>query len=476
MITAKRWPILKAFSVVTCAALFLSHAQAETLTAHHGMYEAGKSEAQNMFFYEQDGQQYLYSAWGVVPIQVNKKGEFKAVDPNIPLSGSFYHKKGEQYQAGRFSYSEFSSSFGRSDRLGNNVNVPMLFDDFWWNTLGNGESCQSNEWQTDQTVQYNQEVIQSLIKLSQQPDSIYAHTDSLLIAKDGKLVIEQYFGGWRSDFPHTVQSITKSITSLATGAAIKQELIEGYQAKIADLMPSYTKYLQDDKSHLTLHHFLSMGAGLNWDEWSIPYGNPNNVRSIEMASNDPVEFILNRDLEAEPGSSFRYNGGLVTVVGEIVAKQSGKKNFADYWQSSPMNTLCLQNAYISIQSGGVSNAAGGAYMRPRDMLKIGQFVAQDGVWNSERILPEGWIKRSTEKMLPTGDKGVSYGYYWWLSDAEVDGKTYAVTYGLGHGGQIVAVVDDLNLVVARTAWQMNGPTPYREMMEDYIIPAFASVK
>ncbi|WP_425667226.1 serine hydrolase domain-containing protein [Vibrio tubiashii] len=476
MITAKRWRIHKAFSVVTCAALLLSHAQADTLTAHHGMYEAGKSEAQNMFFYEQNGNQYLYSAWGVVPIEVNDKGEFRALDPNVPLSGSFYHQKDGVYQSGRFQYSEFKSLFGRADVNSHELNVPMLFDDYWWNPLSNETSCENQEWQTDSNIRYDQSVIKSLVELSQQPDSLYANTDSLLIAKDGKLVIEEYFGGWQADFPHTIQSISKSLTSLAAGSAIKQELVEGYQAKIADLMPAYAKFLKQDKSELTLHHFLSMGAGLNWDEWSVPYGNPNNVRSIEMAKNDPVEFVLDRELAVQPGSMFQYNGGLVTVVGEIVSQQSGKKNFADYWRSSPLNMLCFQNAYMSMQAGGVSNAAGGGYMRPRDMLKVGQLVVQDGVWQGERILPEGWIERSTQKYLKTRDRGVSYGYYWWLSDAEVDGKTYSVAYGLGHGGQIVAVVDELNLVVARTAWQMNGPTPYQEIMEDYIIPAFTSVK
>ncbi|OAJ95151.1 serine hydrolase domain-containing protein [Vibrio bivalvicida] len=476
MVTFKRNRFLKVLSIATGAALLSSNSSAELLTAHHGMYEAENADAQNMFFYEQEGKQYLYSSWGVVPIEVNEKGEFKAVDPNIPLTGSFYHKDDQQYQSGRFQYSQFTSSFGRADKSSIEPDVALLFDDYWWNSLADVNNCDYKEWQADTHTRYNREVIESLIATSKDPNSKYANTDSLLIAKDGKLVIEEYFGGWRAEFPHTIQSISKSLTSLATGTAIKQKFIGGYQAKIADLIPSYSKLLQNEKSQLTLHHFLSMGAGLNWDEWSIPYENPNNVRAIEMASLDPVEFILDRDVAVQPGTQFQYNGGLVTVVGDIIAKKSSTKNLADYWQSSPINALCFQNAYMSMQAGGVSNAAGGAYMRPRDMLKVGQFVAQDGVWQQERILPEGWIERSTEKYLDTNDTDVSYGYYWWLSDAEVNGKTYSVTYGLGYGGQIVAVVNELNLVVARTAWQMAGPTPYQEMMQDYIIPAFTSVK
>lgn len=474
MVCPKRYTQMKTLALAA-ALLCSAQVMATSTISHHGMYEASKADAQNMYFYQQEGQQYLYTSWGVVAIEVDDEGHFRATDANIPLSGSFYHPKQGQYQSGRFKYSEFTSLFGRAEDESNQLNVPMLFDDFWWNRLSDAANCQYQAWQVDNDIKYDHQVIDSLIAASQDPNSIYANTDSLLIAKDGKLVVEEYFGGWQAEFPHTIQSITKSLASLATGVAIQQQLITGYQAKIADLMPAYSELLQDDKAQLTLHHFLSMGAGLNWDEWTIPYGNPNNVRSLEMASNDPVEFILDRELVAEPGEKFQYNGGLVTVVGEILAQKSGKKNFADYWQSSPINELCMQNAYLSTQSGGVSNTAGGAYLRPRDMLKVGKFVADDGIWQKQRILPEGWIERSTEKYLPTVDKGVSYGYYWWLSDAQVNGKTYSVTYGLGYGGQVIAVVDELNLVAVRTAWHMDGRTPYLELMEEYIIPAFASV-
>lgn len=476
MTTQKGFGSLKQISLAVCIGVFSTYSSAEPAANHHGMYEAGKSEAQNMFFYEQEGQQYLYTFWGVVPIEVNDKGEFKASDSNIPMSGSFYHPQDGDYQAGRFQYGEFTSSFGRIKQESHQVNIPMLYDDFWWDSMTDANQCQYSPWPTASDIDYNQETIGSLVKLSQQADSSYANTHSLLIAKDGKLVFEKYFRGWRVELPHSIQSISKGLTSLATGVAIKQGLISSDQAKIKDLLPSYSQWLEGQKSTLTLQHFLSMGAGLDWDEWKIPYDNPNNLRSIEMASMDPVKFILDRDLYTEPGTDFRYNGGLVTVVGEIVAKQSGKKNLADFWQSSALNQICMQNAYMATQAGGVSNAAGGGYLRPRDMLKIGQFVAQDGVWQGERILPQGWVEQSTKKRLPTSDEGVSYGYYWWLSDVTVGDKTYSVTYGLGFGGQVVAVVEELDLVVARTAWHMGGPTPYIEMMRDFIIPAFVSVK
>ncbi|TFH89523.1 serine hydrolase domain-containing protein [Vibrio ouci] len=465
---------IKVITVTGLSVLFAHPLLAAPDDAHHGTYEAGVADAQNVYFYEQGDQQYLYSMWGVVPIVVNDKAEFKAVNPGLGLSGHFYHLDSGEYQSGKLNYNSFSMTFGRIKDLPDQERIAALFDDAFWDSISSSQNCPHNEWKQATKVAFDRSLIKGLIEASQQQGSKYSDTNSLLIAKDGKLVVEEYFNGWQLEFPHMIQSITKSLTSLALGAAIQDELISGSEAKMAALMPNYSALLKGDKAQLSMHHFLTMSAGLDWDEWNIPYEDPNNVRQQEIASINPIDFILDRELISKPGEQFRYNGGLVTVVGQVVADKSDHDNLSGVIREEGLNKLCLQSAYLMKQNGEVSNAAGGAYLRPRDMLKLGQLVAQKGQWHGEQIVSEQWIDQSVKGYVSTGVGPHSYGYYWWTSDAFVDGTVYPITYGLGYGGQVVAIVDELNLVVARTANHFSGPTPNHEMMKEYIIPAFLS--
>ncbi|RTZ18291.1 class C beta-lactamase-related serine hydrolase [Vibrio aquaticus] len=467
-------PRLTAIVLASASAILPSHLFAALPNLHHGTYEANVSEAQNVYFYEQDNQQYLYSVWGVVPITVNDKAEFQAVDLNVGLSGQFYHPNDEGYQSGKLNFNGFSMSFGRVQDLKDDDRIAVLFDDPFWQSISSPHKCENALWKVNTKATYDQDLIQNLINASQSNTTRYADTNSLLIAKDGKLVVEEYFNGWQPEFPHMIQSITKSVTSLAAGVAIDKQLISGAESKMAELLPNYQRFLQDDKSDLTLKHFLTMSSGLDWDEWTLSYENPNNVRLQEMTKLDPTEFVLDRELMTKPGVSFRYNGGLVTVVGELIAEKSGQDNLAAYLRHSDFNKLCLKDAYVMKQAGEVTNAAGGGYLRPRDMLKVGQLVAQQGEWQGEQIVSKQWIEESVTGYVPTSVGGHDYGYYWWTKEVSVNEVTYPVTYGLGYGGQVIAVVEALDLVVARTATHFDDMTPNHEMMRDYIIPAFVT--
>ncbi|EGU46296.1 putative Beta-lactamase [Vibrio ichthyoenteri ATCC 700023] len=215
-----------------------------------------------------------------------------------------------------------------------------------------------------------------------------------------------------------------------------------------------------------------MGAGLDWDEWRVPYSDPKNIRYQEMADSDPVPFVLNRALVDKPGVRFNYNGGLVTIVGQLLAEQTEHDNFADFMRNSPMQSLCLEHAYIEKQAGNTSNTAGGAYLRPRDMLKLGILLDNNGEWQGKQIMAPEWVKAMTTPYIATPIYSSSYGYYWWIDHIFNQGKTYQVNYALGYGGQLIAVVDDLDLVVVRTASNYDLLLPHSRLMREFILPAF----
>ena len=191
-----------------------------------------------------------------------------------------------------------------------------------------------------------------------------------------------------------------------------------------------------------------------------------------MIENDPARFVLSRSMVDKPGARFNYNGGLVTIVGQLLAEQTQHDNFAEFMKSSPLQSLCLEHAYMSKQAGNHSNTAGGAFLRSRDMLKLGLLLDNQGKWQGNQIISPSWINQMTTPYLATPIYSSGYGYYWWIDHIFSGGKTYQVNYALGYGGQMIAVVDDLNLVIVRTASNFELLLPHTRLMKEFILPAF----
>lgn len=125
-----------------------------------------------------------------------------------------------------------------------------------------------------------------------------------------------------------------------------------------------------------------MSAGLDWDEHSSSYNDPDNIRRREMNSADSIEFTLSVPSVHAPGEVFTYSGGYVTVIGEIIKNATGAASLADFAGKSSLSKLCIKNAYWEKQTDGRQNSAGGLKLRPRDMAKIGQIMLEKG--NLER--------------------------------------------------------------------------------------------
>ena len=132
---------------------------------------------------------------------------------------------------------------------------------------------------------------------------------------------------------------------------------------------------------------------------------------------------------------------------------------------------------------------GGAFLLPRDLLKIGQMYLNRGVWNGRRIVDESWIKTSIAPRVhispaSTGMSAEEFGnfygeaddaYTWHLSKVKADDQTFDTFAATGNGGQLLIVVPKLELVVVFTGgnygqggiWSRWGS----EILPKEIIPA-----
>jgi CubicO group peptidase (beta-lactamase class C family) len=188
------------------------------------------------------------------------------------------------------------------------------------------------------------------------------------------------------DVPHDLRSVSKSVVGLAYGIALAAGKVPPPEAKLYEQFPEYSDLAsQPGRDCLTIHHVLSMTLGFEWDELTVPYGDPRNAENAMEAAPDRFRFILERPIVGEPGARWTYCGGATALLGSLIGKGTGE----------PLLPYCRRVLFDPMGFGPVDwakgrdgeyRAASGLRLLPRDLLKIGQLVRAGGVWNSDSAL------------------------------------------------------------------------------------------
>jgi CubicO group peptidase (beta-lactamase class C family) len=336
------------------------------------------------------------------------------------------------------------------------------------------------------------ERIQTL--LDRLADNTYKNITSVVIVKDGKLVVEEYFprldvvGDERGRAlkrvsPQQLYSVTKSVTSILIGIAIDRGLIRGVDEKISSFFPEYADiFSSKDKAELQLKDFLNMSSGLSWDEWTYPYSDTRNDSLKSLMGPDLIRYVLERPVVAPPGEKFAYNTGISIVLGEIIRRASGLSadKFAERYLFEPLG---ITDYYWAKLPGETVETGGGLFLRPRDMAKIGQLFLNGGRWQEKQIVSENWVKESTVNHAGTMKNPAwlvaadGYGYQWWLGSLNAASNDIRFYAARGRAGQYVLVFPSLQMVAVFTGLNdnklMNQPL---DMLQRYILPAVIAQK
>jgi CubicO group peptidase (beta-lactamase class C family) len=300
----------------------------------------------------------------------------------------------------------------------------------------------------------------------------YVNIHSVVVVKDGVLVLEAYFGGNDRNTLHEIRSATKSIGSMLTGIAIDK----GFVA--SEHEPIY-KYFEEDYEpasgwtdqarQVEIRHLISMMSGYACDDLATDFA----CEDAMYGTDDWVQYALDLPFAHSPGEHWAYNSASLILVGEAVARGAGLKvdAFADRYLFEPLGVKRFRWQY---SPKGRAWIGGGARMIPREMAKIGQLVLNRGVWNGERLLSEEWIDKSTTKQGEMLGTGVDYCYLWQRGWSYVGSDRITAYWASGNGGQYIIVLPDARMVVVFTGGNYNSPLagqPF-EMLTRYILPAF----
>jgi CubicO group peptidase (beta-lactamase class C family) len=244
----------------------------------------------------------------------------------------------------------------------------------------------------------------------------YGRLHSLQIVRNGHLVVDEYFNGWVPEGLHTLQSDTKSITSLLVGIAADHGAVSADDL-VLDRFPEYRniRNVDDRKRSMRVEDLLTMRTGLDWSEGRYE-GSP--LQQLNESRNDWLKLVLDWPMAEPPGTRFEYNSGGVILLGGIVGNATGRRvdRFARKYLFKPLaiDRVLWARGYPD----GLPHTGGGLSMRPRDMAKIGYLVLRGGRWRDRQIVSEAWLHASTSPAVRRprtfGPYPVDYGYLWWL--------------------------------------------------------------
>lgn len=326
---------------------------------------------------------------------------------------------------------------------------------------------------------------------SQRPQLVH----SLLVSLGGKLVFEEYFYDHSREKRHDVRSLGKVFGSVMLGALQQQGKNVSSADTIVPSVLSQANIQLDDprKRNITLRHLLTYSSGLDCDANDPDSQGREGNMWAQTVQPDYWVFTAGLRQLHDPGVRYSYCSGSANLVGAAIARHSGMR-VHEAFHDLIAKPLSFGPYHFALSPNGQGYLGGGAYMRARDVLKIGAMYAAEGTWEGNQIVPPAWVAESTFPHVPitaetTGMEqdvfsdnyfGGAQGYNWRIDTVRVGEDEYTSYEASGNGGQLLIVVPEFDLAVGlfggnyRQGWVWGRWR--NEIVGGYIIPAILDAR
>jgi CubicO group peptidase (beta-lactamase class C family) len=336
-------------------------------------------------------------------------------------------------------------------------------------------SFSTNYWPTDEWLKSTpEEQGMDSTQLNELLDYIADHysktIDSIIIARHGYIVLEEYPSGWNPDALHILHSVTKSFTSALIGIAIQKEFINNVNQKVVDFFPDRSiANLTTFKQDMTIEHLLTMTTGFEWNEWEYPYTDSRNGLIRAIYSGDFVQHMLDLPMAYAPGSVWTYCTGASHLLSAIIEEVTNQTTLA-FAQENLFDPLGIKDVSWRFDSQRIYYGGSALSLKSRDMAKFGLLYLNNGTWDGQQIIPTDWVLNSTSTIYHQfSDEHNGYGYQWWTWPSLGGGY-----YAAGLYQQKIIVVPEHDLVVVFTADIRKGADPEPAILHHFIIPAITN--
>jgi CubicO group peptidase (beta-lactamase class C family) len=317
---------------------------------------------------------------------------------------------------------------------------------------------------------YDKALIEKLnLKIAQ---NIFKDITSIIVIKNGKLLIEEYFNGASRETLHDTRSVGKSFAGAILGIAIEEGHIQNADqplSKFYDLKKFKNYSLSKEK--VTLKNLLTMSSGFD--------GNDDNEDSPGYEekmypTSDWVKFTLDLPMDSTKtkGKDWQYFTAGVVVLGDIIDK-SVPDGLEKYAEKKFFNPLGIKEYQWEYTPQHVANTAGGLRLRSLDLAMFGQLYKNDGLWDGKQVISKHWVNESMTKQINISE-GNSYGYLLWNTVFKTQEKKHETFFASGNGGNKVFIFKDEPLVVVITSTAFGKPYGHiqvNKILERYILSA-----
>lgn len=295
----------------------------------------------------------------------------------------------------------------------------------------------------------------------------------VLIARHGKLVLEEYFHGENREKPHDTRSAAKSLTATLIGAAINAGVPLKVSSPVYQVMNggTFPPDLEPRKRALTLEHLLTMSSGLDCDDSDPNSSGREDYMVDESGEPDYYKYTMALKMIREPGEKAVYCSVQPNLAGGVLKHTSGR-SLLELMQTLIAEPLQIKRYFMPLTPTGDVYMGGGVRFLPRDFMKLGQLHINGGTWNGRRVLTSEWSHRATSPLYEL--RKLKYGYLWWVIEYPYNGRTVRAFFAGGNGGQMVMGIPELDLVLAFYGGNYNDPALFvsqRVYVPQYILPA-----
>jgi CubicO group peptidase (beta-lactamase class C family) len=303
--------------------------------------------------------------------------------------------------------------------------------------------------------------------------SPYVH--SVSVARHGKLVLDEYFAGFGEATLHDTRSAGKSYADALVGAARLAGAHLDERTPLLSLY-RYASYAHDDprKRAITLGNALSFSTGLDCDDEDEKSAGNEDTMQSQTVQPDWYKYLLDTPMVRDPGTKAAYCSGSINLAGGAIIGTTHRW-LPQFFAEHLAEPLQMQHYALNLTPTGEMYLGGGAYVRARDFLKLGQLFLDGGTWHGRRVIERDWIAHSWRPRLPLGP-GDDYALAWHIRAYKVGAGNYRAYEAQGNGGQILDVIPQLDLAVMLTQGNYNNYTTWGATRDDVVTHVIAALR
>ncbi len=292
-------------------------------------------------------------------------------------------------------------------------------------------------------------------------------TRAVVVVYNGQIVAEHYAPGFNQHTKMYGWSMAKSSTAALIGTLVKRGKLT---IKEPAPVPEWTK-TNDPRHAITIQQLLQQTSGLDFLE---DYSKASDVTNMLYKKGDMAAFAASHPLAHTPGTVFSYSSGNSNILSRIIRQVVGEKEYAAYPYTALFYKIGMYHTVLEPDASGTYVGSSYINATARDYARFGLLYYNNGVWNGEQILPEGWVKQTM--LAPAANKQQNYGYQFWLNgfaDSASSQRIYKevpadMLYCDGYAGQFIYIIPSKKLVVVRLGLTLDKSFDENEFLKNIL--------